>query len=284
MIDYHIHPNYSTDAEGSIDEFCKVALERKFREICFTTHLDTDPVRNDAYVIVRGKRVDTRSSSWLEDYENSIRIAGDQYRGQGLEVRLGVEVDYYPGVVDHLPERFHDTEFDLIIGSAHLVNHLAISVKEESHEFFSKHNLEQMGNVYFSLIMDCVESGLFDILGHLDLYRRYGEEFYGGEIRSLWRAHVSDLASGMKRFNVGFEVNTSSLRKGMDEPMPESSLVAALRKEGIETVTVGSDAHRPRDVGQGIELALKIIKECGFDSPASFDKRTATPFVVQESP
>jgi histidinol-phosphatase (PHP family) len=87
----------------------------------------------------------------------------------------------------------------------------------------------------------------------------------------------------MKRFNVGFEVNTSSLRKGMDEPMPESSLVAALRKEGIETVTVGSDAHRPRDVGKGIEIALKIIRECGFDSPSSFDKRRASPFVVQES-
>ena len=283
MIDYHIHPNYSTDAEGSIDGFCKVALERKFREICFTTHLDTDAVRNDAYVIVRGKRVDARSSSWLEDYENSVRIAGDQYRNQGLEVRLGVEVDYYPGVIDNLPERFHDTEFDFIMGSAHLVDHLAISVKEEAHEFFSKHNLEQMGNIYFSLLMDCVESGLFDILGHLDLYRRFGEEFYGGEIRSLWSAHVSDLAKGMKRFNVGFEVNTSSLRKGMDEPMPESSLVAALRKEGIETVTVGSDAHRPGDVGQGIKLALKVIKECGFDSPVSFDRRKATPFVVQES-
>jgi len=280
MIDYHIHPNYSIDAEGSIDEFCKAALERKFREICFTTHLDTDAVRNDAYVIVRGKRVDARSSSWLEDYENSIRIAGDRYKGEGLEVRLGVEVDYYPGVMDHLPETFHDTEFDLVMGSAHLVDHLAISVKEESHEFFSKHNMEQMGNIYFSLLMDCVESGLFDILGHLDLYRRYGEEFYGGEIRALWKAHVSDLASGMKRFNVGFEVNTSSLRKGMDEPMPDSSLVAALRKEGIETVTVGSDAHRPRDVGQGIEIALKIIKECGFDSPASYDKGRATPFVV----
>ncbi len=284
MIDYHIHPDYSADAEGSIDEFCKVALEREFREICFTTHLDTDTVRNDAYVIVRGKRVDVRSNSWLEDYENSVRIAEDQYRGQGLEVRLGVEVDYYPGVMDHLPERFHDTDFDLIMGSVHLVDHLAISVKEESHELFLKHNLEQMGNIYFSILVDCVESGLFDILGHLDLYRRYGEEFYGGEIRSLWRAHVSDLASGMKRFNVGFEVNTSSLRKGMDEPMPESSLVAALRKEGIETVTVGSYAHRPQDVGQGIEIALKVIRESGFDSPASFDRRRVAPFVVQESP
>ncbi|MGY5860840.1 MAG: histidinol-phosphatase HisJ family protein [Candidatus Thorarchaeota archaeon] len=284
MIDYHIHPNYSIDAEGRIDEFCRTALERKFREICFTTHLDTDAARKDAYVIVRGKRVDARSSSWLEDYENSIRMAGDQYKGQGLEVRLGVEVDYYPGVMDHLPERFHDTEFDLVMGSAHLVNNLAISVKEESHEFFSKHNLEQMGNIYFSLLGDCVESGLFDVLGHLDLYRRFGEAFYGGKIRSLWKAHVSELASVMKRFNVGFEVNTSSLRKGMDEPMPESSLVAALKKEGIETVTVGSDAHRPSDVGQGIEIALKVIKECGFDSPSSFERRRATPFVVQESP
>ena len=70
----------------------------------------------------------------------------------------------------------------------------------------------------------------------------------------------------------------------MDEPMPDSSLVAALRKEGIETVTVGSDAHRPRDVGRGVEVALKVIKECGFDSPASFAKRKATPFIVQESP
>ncbi|MGY5875810.1 MAG: histidinol-phosphatase, partial [Candidatus Thorarchaeota archaeon] len=268
MIDYHIHPNFSLDAKGTIEEFCQSAVEQGLKEICFTTHLDADPEREDCVVSVRGEIVDVKSSRWLEEYESTIRDAGDKFADYGLIVRLGVEVDYFEEMIPNLPDRFHSTDFDFIIGSVHLIDHLAISLEDEANQLFEKYGLTGLGERYFSLIRECIESGYFDVIGHIDIYRRYGEKFYSNEIHSLWHDHVKDIASLMMKHNVGFEINTAWLRRGHTEPMPARALINALISHGVTTVTVGSDAHAPSEVGMHIDTALKILAQNNLDSPA----------------
>ncbi|MHA2212179.1 MAG: histidinol-phosphatase HisJ family protein, partial [Candidatus Thorarchaeota archaeon] len=270
MIDYHIHPNYSLDAEGALGEFCESAVQKGLREIAFTTHLDSDPATEDCFVIVDGKKTDVQSSYWLEHYESSITEIGDLYREQGLEVRLGVEVDIYPGVAENLPERFHNTDFDIIIGSVHLIDHRAISAQEGANVVFSKYQVDELGQKYFSIMNDVIESSFIDVLGHIDLYRRYGETVYGVEVHSLWKPHIDSLAKKMKRFDVAFEVNTSPWRKGQAEPMPSTPILEALKNRDVTCVTLGSDAHLPKDVGFGIDRGLTLLKRMGFPSPVGF--------------
>ncbi|MHA1938908.1 MAG: histidinol-phosphatase HisJ family protein [Candidatus Thorarchaeota archaeon] len=273
MMDYHIHPAYSADAEGTLDEFCGAALKGGLREICFTTHLDSDPVRDDSYVMVRGERVSVHDPGWFEDYENHVRTLGDEYASEGLNVLFGVEVDLYTGIIEDLPDAFHRTEFDLVIGSVHLIDHKAISLKEEAYAIFKKYGLEQIGNIYYDLIKDMLKTGLFDILGHLDIYRRYGEGFFGPEIHSIWKPHIDDLCRIMKAQGVGYEINTSSLRRGFPEPMPERAIVEAMHERGIETVTVGSDAHHPSEVGGGITDVLNLLRNRGIHEVTVFNNR-----------
>lgn len=275
MFDYHVHPNYSIDAEGSVEEFCEIALERGLQEIAFTTHLDTDRQGDDCFVNVKGKRVDTRSSIWLEDYEASIKSADDEYKERGLRVRLGVEVDYIRDIDGSLPERFHSTDFDIILGSVHLIDHIAISAKDRAENAFKKYSMEDLGEKYYSQIIEAVESDLFDILAHLDLYRRYGQTFYGDGIRDIWKPYIAELTNTMKRYNVGFEVNTSPLRKEQNQPMPDENIINALKDSGVSIVTIGSDAHCPQDVGAGIERAIQLLSVSGFSSISQFEKRTA---------
>ncbi|MFW9834551.1 MAG: histidinol-phosphatase HisJ family protein [Candidatus Thorarchaeota archaeon] len=273
MFDYHIHPNYSIDAEGEVEEFCKAAVNQGLKEIAFTTHLDTDRIAEDCYVNVKGKTVDITSGVWFEDYETTIRTAGDQYQEEGLQVLLGVEVDCFPGVLKALPERFFSTDFDFVIGSVHLLDHIAISANGRAEEAFRKYTMEELGEKYYSILLDSIDLDIFDVLAHIDLYRRYGVEFYGKGIHDLWKPHIQQLSKRMKSKNVGFEINTSSLRRGMQQPMPEERIVRALRNEGIDIVTVGSDAHTPADVGKGIEIAIEMIRKAGFDGPSIFRKR-----------
>ena len=174
MYDYHIHPDFSLDAEGSVDEYCKTALDRGLEEICFTTHLDSDPEREDCIVRVDGKIVSVFDDSWLIAYENTIKDAHEQYSEQGLAVRLGDEVDFFEGVEEKLPDKFFDTDFDMIIGSVHLIDHKAITIKEEAQQIYSKYGLEGFVKRYFELLLQCIESDMFDIIGHMDIYRRYG--------------------------------------------------------------------------------------------------------------
>ena len=276
MFDYHIHPSYSIDAEGDINEFCQAAVEVGLKEIAFTTHLDSDRVADDCFVNVRGKRVDIESSMWFEDYESTIRTAGDDYKDQELQVLLGVEVDCFPGVLEVLPERFFSTDFDFIIGSVHLIDHIAISANGRADEAFRKYSIDELGVRYYSLLLDSIELEIFDVLAHMDLYRRYGEKFYGNAIHDLWKPHLEELSKEMLSKRVGFEVNTSSLRRGMEQPMPEDRIIRALRNKGINTVTVGSDAHTPSDVGKDIKVALEMIRDAGFDGPSTFRKRKST--------
>ena len=271
MIDLHLHPNYSIDAEGSISDFCEAAIENKLQTICFTTHLDTGPGRNDCYVRVNGVEVHVLTDAWLEDYESSIRLADETY--DKLQVLLGVEVDLYPGVAQNLPERFHDTDFDLIIGSVHLMDGYAISLEDEANEIFKKHDLRELGEHYFSLLLDSMDLGLYDIIGHIDIYRRYGEKYYGTGIHSLWRPHITDLVKSMKKHQVGFEVNTSTWRKGLKEPMPESEIIQELIQRGIENITLGSDAHSPSQIGYGIDKAIELVKNYGINELTVYKQR-----------
>lgn len=272
MFDYHIHPNYSIDAEGSIEEYCEAALRKGMKEIAFTTHLDTDSIADDCYVNVRGKTVSTRSSEWLEDYEVSIRSADDKYREKGLRVLLGVEVDYIQEIAGALPEKFHSTEFDIILGSMHLIDHIAIS-DTRANQVFKKNTIEELGRKYYSQLQEAAESNLFDIIAHIDLYRRFGQTYYGDEIRDIWKPHISSLASTMKRHNIGFEINTSALRRGQNQPMPESSIINALKREGVSKITVGSDAHRPQDIGADFGTAFNLLRAAEFTYISQFSKR-----------
>lgn len=275
MFDYHIHPNYSIDAEGSIDEFCEAALKKGLEEIAFTTHLDTDTIADDCYVNVKGKRISTRSNLWLEDYESSIRAADDRYKEQGLRVRVGVEVDYIDEIDGALPEKFHSTDFDIILGSMHLIDHIAISASDRAEEAFKRYSVEEIGSKYYSKLQDAIESGLFDIIAHIDLYRRHGLIFYGESVRNIWKPHIVSLASAMRHNNVGFEINTSPLRRGQQQPMPEEKIVRELQKQGVSLVIVGSDAHAPTDVGANIKDAYELLRKCGFSEVSRFEKRRA---------
>ncbi|MFW9800590.1 MAG: histidinol-phosphatase HisJ family protein [Candidatus Thorarchaeota archaeon] len=273
MIDYHLHPSYSYDAIGSVSDFCVNAVEKGLQEICFTTHLDADPERDDCFVMLGGKKVSIYSSGWLDDYESTIRVAADTFNEENLNVRLGIEVDLYPGVSENLPESFHRTDFDLVVGSVHLIDHKAISLEEEALEIFRRYSIEELGTYYYGLIMDSLEIGIIDVIGHMDIYRRYGEAYYGEEIHELWKPHICELTNKMKTKGVGFEVNTSAWRKGLAEPMPSESLTEALLGRGIKTVTVGSDAHHPSEVGYGVSRAQEMLEDCGAVTVSIFEHR-----------
>jgi histidinol-phosphatase (PHP family) len=92
-------------------------------------------------------------------------------------------------------------------------------------------------------------------------------------MKNRWEKYIDTIAHAMKQHKVGFEINTSWLRYGHDEPMPETSLVNALVSRGIRTITIGSDAHEPKEVGSFYSEALQILRKSGIDSPCRFRNR-----------
>lgn len=260
--DYHIHPDYSKDASGSIDDYCRRALELELSEICFTTHYDRDPLRQeiDPFMRVNGDVVST-SKEAVNRYIEDIRQANDKYRGQGLRVKAGLEVDYAPHYESILREELADYDLDYILGAIHCVDHIAITSSEEAPGCFEHRSMESLVAQYYDFVKRAVESGLFDVIAHLDIYKKYGLGFYGEEILTAHRGLVEPILEIMAKNNVGLEINTGVLRRGHSDASPGLEIVEMALSRGVKIVAIGSDAHKVEQLGQGIEDCFAFVEK-----------------------
>lgn len=152
LVDYHVHPDYSVDARGTVAEHCRTALQRGLGEICFTTHFDADPEYADqeGWVRLRG-RLTPLTGRWLGAYHADIAQAREEFGPTGLVVRAGLEVDYFRGVERAL--------IPLLEGAG-------------ASDWLEAYGADEGVGRYCAAIAEAAGCGLFDCLGHLEVYRR----------------------------------------------------------------------------------------------------------------
>jgi histidinol-phosphatase (PHP family) len=59
----------------------------------------------------------------------------------------------------------------------------------------------------------------------------------------------------------------------MNEFYPAPALMKIAREQDVQMITIGSDSHRPGDLGKDLSLAIKYLKSYGFDGVYGFEKR-----------
>ena len=98
VVDYHCHCDYSIDAEGSVADYCRAAIDRNLAEICFTTHYDTNPVTdgNSNFIRVNGE-LKPASPENLQPYIDDVLSSAQEFYFSGLSVKLGIEIGWYDG-------------------------------------------------------------------------------------------------------------------------------------------------------------------------------------------
>lgn len=266
LIDYHIHPGYSLDATGSIEEFCQAALKKGLREICFTTHFDTDPLRKeiDPFMIVEGKRVPLLEA--LPTYLREVREAHGRHEERGLVVKLGLEVDYAPHFEEKLRDTLSGIEVDYLLGSVHCLEGIAFTDRREYERCFQGRRVTDMCRAYFENLGALVRSDLFDCVGHLDGYKKYGFTYYGEKIFSAHRGFIEPVLELMRSHDLGIEINTGSLRRGFSDFYPPREILELIRDYGVKVVAFGSDAHHPEEVGYEIHRAMRLAEDLGLES------------------
>jgi len=257
-------------------EYCKRALELNLREICFTTHVELDPLRSDNLVRLNGENVWDLDLRWLDCYFEEIAKAREEFKGTGLEIKAGLEVGYSLGCEKHVEKMTGSYPFDYVMGAIHCLDHIAISCKSESPLYFQNKSLDELRTAYFGILGEMVGSGLFDSVAHVDLYIRYGSRYYGPEIYKIHSGVVEPIFEEMARRGMGLEINTSSRRRGLTEFHPARDMLALAAKTGIKVFTVGSDAHSLKDLGGYIDEALDILKELKLRNHV-FTRRKASP-------
>jgi len=259
LADYHVHPDFSVDAEGTIEEFCAAAREKGISEICFTTHYDSDPTNSEW---CRSIRIDGELKlNSVENFGHYVKAVEAAKVDNPMVIKCGIEVGYYPGCEDEIRKLFNTYPLDYRLGAVHEIGDVCICNDDDMKRAAAEIPLEKVIDGYFDLMSRMVKTGLFDVAAHLDMYKWYGLKYYGDEILSIHRGRIESLFETMVEHDVGMEINTAAMRKGHKDYYPSMEIINMARSAGVRIAALGSDAHRPSEVGFDFETAKTIAYE-----------------------
>ncbi len=269
--DLHVHSFLSHDGEGSISDYCERAVKQGMKAIGFSEHVDLDP---------------RDMVSFRHDYERycqEINDAREKY-GEHLVIRMGAEIGYVARIEKDIRDYLKQKSYDYVIGSVHSIfdGESGISEEYEALETFARHELSEVYTEYLSQVDNMVLSGLFDVVGHLDLIQRFGvtrlaEPLEWGPYYGLLRR----ILEGAIKREMAVEINSSGLREPPKSTYPCTEILSLYKELGGEYVILGSDAHQPQDLGAGIPRALKNAMDAGVARFVLFRERL--PEVIDEA-
>ena len=274
MVDLHVHCDYSIDAEGSAEAYARAALARGLSHICFTTHCDLDPDRrhHDGRVKLNGEIVDV-TSDWLQSYVDEVNALKGAHAGDGLKVLCGLEIGYVPGIEHMIEDVVASQAFDFVLGGIHTLSGTDIVSPREAGEYFKDHSPRRMCEAYFEYVEQAIDTDLFDCIAHIDIYKRCGLDFYGDSLNVAHRGLIEKSLARIGQKGMSLEINSGSLRKGLAWPYPSPDILRAARDAGVAHLTLGSDCHRPEDIGSGLDRCLEIAFDTGFGDMVVYESR-----------
>lgn len=249
--DYHIHSWFS-DGKSVPEDYIAPAVSESLAEIGFSEHL----------TLFRGSLDWSMNGSGVEPY--LLHVGMLSRKTKSIKVRIGLEVDYFPGKEKETYTFLCKQDLDYVIGSVH---YLGDSTVDMGPDFYEGKNIDQLYEGYFDHVIAAASSGLFDIIAHCDLIRIYGfKPSYDPE--HLYRK----LARSLKIHDVAFEVNTNGRNRPIGDFYPDRRFLSIFRDEDV-AVCVNSDAHMPSRVAQYFDEAYELLKSAGFSEMAVFEKR-----------
>ena len=254
--DYHMHTTLCRHARGEPTEYAAQAVQCGLTEIGFSDH---SPMRRDDFDNWR-MRLDQ-----LDEYVARVRQA--QADHPGLTIRLALEVDYLPGQEDWIRELAARHPWDYFIGSVHYVSDTWDIDNPAKLSEWNHREAFEVWTLYFERLTRAAASGLFEIIGHADLPKKFGHRL----TRDGTPLYEKFLAAA-RQHDCAIELNTAGLRKDCREIYPARELLQLAFQMGVP-ITFGSDAHAPEEVGLNFAEAVELARATGYREGCRFAQR-----------
>ena len=223
---------------------CRKAVGLGVTEIGFAEHVDFDP-KDWGFGFFNYDR-----------YSDDLRKAREVFKGK-LVIRKGVEIDYQRRFEDEIREWLRDKRFDFVIGSVHYLDHKFID-----HQYVASNDLKGIYAAYIAEVVKSVRSRLFDVVGHLDLIRKFNDNRSVGLRNFVSRERFRSLFEEITEKRMYLEVNSklSVLAERCTDTMPSKGMIEEYIEAGGELVSIGSDAHTTEELGKGIPDVLDFLE------------------------
>jgi len=258
-VDYHIHTKMCGHAVGELDEYVAAARQKGLREIGIADHIPM-------YFLPVGER-DLSIAMKEEELPVYVqRVEEVQKKFSPYLIKLGLEADYIPGKEKELAALLRKYDFDYILGSIHFLDEWGFDNPDRI-AGYEKRDLDELYELYFKTLGRAAASGLFDIMAHPDLIKKFGFR-PDRDITGLYEQAVKTIAQS----GVCIEVNTAGLRVPAGEIYPQAGFLEICHSYQVP-VSLGSDAHRPELVGADFDKAVDLLKAIGYREIVTFSKR-----------
>ncbi len=194
-------------------------------------------------------------------------------RWPGLNLRLGAEFEYRPEWVDSLDRLAALVPFDFVIGSLHAVDGINISGGSETSRYFDGRDQSTAYERYFETLIEMLHWGAFDVVGHIDLIKRYGHVHYGPYDPGDYEVLLTEILRLMASSGIGLEINTSGIFQAPGVPYPELAILRRARQLGVPILTIGTDSHTPAHFARGLQRGFEMAREAGWTALCVFEGR-----------
>jgi histidinol-phosphatase (PHP family) len=242
-----MHTPLCRHASGEPVDYARRAVELGLAEIGFSEH---SPMPRDDF------------DDWhmfnrqLDEYVENVRRAQREF--PQLTIRLAMEVDYLPGQEDWIRGLAARHPWDYFIGSVHYVSDSWDIDNPNKLSLWKNRDAFEVWSVYFERLTLAAESGLFEIIGHADLPKKFGHR-PNCDCTPLYDRFL-DAA---KKHHCAIELNTAGLRKDCREIYPSRDILQLAFQKGVP-ITFGSDAHKPEEVGMNFAEAIQLARTVGY--------------------
>jgi histidinol-phosphatase (PHP family) len=250
MVDYHMHSILS-DGQDSYEEMVRVAIEKGLEEIGFTDHVCLKPV--DWAILLEDIPVMTRQILDLKS----------KYQDQ-IQIRYGIEMDYFPGAETEIKQVIDSIPVDYVIGSVHFIDNWNFDTDQS---LYGKWTNDKLYEKYFILVQQTAQSGLFDMIGHIDIIKKF--RIYP---ESNQEKLFEDTIKIIKEHNLVVELNTGGMDRPCAEYFPGQKLLEMCYRHRVP-VTLSSDAHRTNQIARHFESAVDVLKQIGYTEIVGFNNR-----------
>ena len=253
--DYHLHTKLCKHATGEMSAYIERAIEIGLQEVCFTDHI---PLPNDFDFAHR------MNPQQMDIYFKWLEQARAKY--PELTILTGIEADYFQGLEKYIDKFLKRYDFDLVIMAVHFVKHWQNGNWVFKFHFPEK-TLAMVYEEYLDEIVEGIKTGLFDIIGHIDIIKKPGNSLI-----DMVPEKVAETLDMAKKFNMALEINTSGLRREVIECYPGYDWFTEIKRVNLP-ITLGSDAHSPEQVGFGFNEIYYQFKKHEMNKLAVFRKR-----------
>lgn len=257
--DYHMHTALCRHATGEPVDYARRAVELGCTEIGFSDH---SPMPRDDFDDWR------MFDRQLDEYVEKVRLA--QRTFPQLTIRLALEVDYLPGHEEWIRTLAARHPWDYFIGSVHYVSGGWDIDSPFKKSLWEKCDVDAIWTEYFERLTQAAATGFFEIIGHVDLPKKFG---------FLPRRDLTPLLdkflAAAKQQNCAIELNTAGLRKDCKEIYPSRGILERAFQKGVP-ITFGSDAHSVEEVGLSLGEAMQLARSVGYTKCVQLAQRKAT--------